>query len=266
MCLCACMRVFSRHRDGLLAPFMPEVHPDAVLILEDDAELKPRFLECARAAMLQAGAAETAKKKKTYGMHKNWDIIYLGHILPNQIMAGISYAASSKATAAAEGGDGDEASPDGPVLGTLPGSSSPRAAAATTTADTTATTTATTAAATAAAEAESLGLKIAPVTFAWCLHAYLLTREGAERLATRVPVTAPADIFVASFLSATDNRRPVLAGRAVLPAIATAGPAGGDVVSSGTLRAGAADGIWHHGGKGGGGKGRGRGKRAAGEG
>lgn len=37
-----CMCVFPRHKDGLLAPFMPEVHPDAVLILEDDAELKPR--------------------------------------------------------------------------------------------------------------------------------------------------------------------------------------------------------------------------------
>ena len=78
-----------------------------------------------------------------------------------------------------------------------------------------------------------------------------------------MPVSAPADIFVASFLSATDNRRPILAGRAVLPAIATVGPALGDVVSSGTRRAGAADGVWNHGGKGGG---RGRGTRAAEEG
>lgn len=40
-----CVCVACRHKDGLLAPFMPEVHPDAVLILEDDAELKPRCVD-----------------------------------------------------------------------------------------------------------------------------------------------------------------------------------------------------------------------------
>lgn len=32
------------HRDSKLAPFMPEVHPDAVLILEDDAKLEPGYV------------------------------------------------------------------------------------------------------------------------------------------------------------------------------------------------------------------------------
>lgn len=34
-----CDMHFVRHSEGLLAPFMPDVHPDAVLILEDDAQL-----------------------------------------------------------------------------------------------------------------------------------------------------------------------------------------------------------------------------------
>lgn len=83
-------------------------------------------------------------------------------------------------------------------------------------------------------------LKVATVTYAWCLHAYLLTREGAKQLVSRMPVSAPADIFVASFLTGTDNGRPVLAGRAVLPAIAKASPGNGDVKSLVALRAGGA--------------------------
>lgn len=83
-------------------------------------------------------------------------------------------------------------------------------------------------------------LKVATVTYAWCLHAYLLTREGAKQLISRMPVSAPADIFVASFLTGTDSGRPVLAGRAVLPAIAKASPGNGDVKSLVALRAGGA--------------------------
>ncbi len=109
--------------------------------------------------------------------------------------------------------------------------------------------------------ATALGLHIAPVTFAWGLHAYLLTRAAATRLVDSLPVSAPADIFVGSFLAATDSGRPMLAGRAVLPALATtAGAAGveeggsagpgvavgdlGDVVSPATRRAGVAHGVW----------------------
>lgn len=96
---------------------------------------------------------------------------------------------------------------------------------------------------------------MAPITFAWGLHAYLLTRDAAARLVDHLPVSAPADIFVGSFLAATDCSRPILAGRAVLPALATA-PGGaaaagagggtdvGDVVSIGTRRAGVAHGVW----------------------
>lgn len=109
--------------------------------------------------------------------------------------------------------------------------------------------------------AKALGLRVAPVTFAWGLHAYLLTRGAATRLVDHLPVSAPADIFVGSFLAATDSGRPILSGRAVLPALATT-PAGegsggaaaaggataggdfGDVVSSGTRRAGVAHGVW----------------------
>lgn len=96
---------------------------------------------------------------------------------------------------------------------------------------------------TVAAEAPSM--KVVPVTFAWCLHAYILTRVGAQRLVSLLPVYAPVDIFVASLLSATDGGVPRLTGRAVLPVLASAGGAnapGGDVVSSGTNRAGVADG------------------------
>lgn len=96
------------------------------------------------------------------------------------------------------------------------------------------------------APASALGIKIAPVTFAWCLHAYLLTRAAARKLVKNMPVSAPADIFVASLMSATDGRPPTLTARAVLPVLATSGGVGappGDVSSSGTRRAGAVDGI-----------------------
>jgi len=45
LCVCACTGAWRRppfsHKLGRLAPFMPDVHPDAVLILEDDAKLRP---------------------------------------------------------------------------------------------------------------------------------------------------------------------------------------------------------------------------------
>ena len=84
------------------------------------------------------------------------------------------------------------------------------------------------------------GLKVPAVTYAWCLHAYLLTRDGARQLVSRMPVSAPADIFVASFLTGTDSGRPILTGRVVLPAIVKASPGKGDVESLVTLRAGGA--------------------------
>ncbi|CAN0166543.1 unnamed protein product, partial [Ectocarpus fasciculatus] len=40
-CAASHLDLWRRHRDSKLAPFMPEVHPDAVLILEDDAKLEP---------------------------------------------------------------------------------------------------------------------------------------------------------------------------------------------------------------------------------
>lgn len=94
--------------------------------------------------------------------------------------------------------------------------------------------------------ATALGIKIAPVTFAWCLHAYILTRAAARKLVKNLPVSAPTDIFVASLLSATDGRPPKLTARAVLPVLATSGGIDaplGDVVSGGTRRAGAVDGV-----------------------
>lgn len=140
--------------------------------------------------------------------------------------------ASPSVTALPGGGKGAGSSlPSGPDPGTSPGAN---ASATTLALDSTPT------------PATDLGLKVAPVTFAWCLHAYFLTREGAKRLVARMPVSAPADIFVASFLAGADNTRPALAGRAVLPAIATVPPegVGGDVESSGTRRAGAVDGLF----------------------
>ncbi|CAM9522271.1 unnamed protein product, partial [Hapterophycus canaliculatus] len=40
-CAASHLNLWKRHRDCKLAPFMPDVHPDAVLILEDDAKLQP---------------------------------------------------------------------------------------------------------------------------------------------------------------------------------------------------------------------------------
>lgn len=148
--------------------------------------------------------------------------------------------------AADAGGEASEATPGPLATDTSTADAAPSAPTAPTT-----TTTA----------AEKLGLHVAPVTFAWGLHAYLLTRAAAARLVDHLPVSAPADIFVGSFLAATDSARPMLAGRAVLPAIATtaggeggggAAAAGGvtavgdvgDVVSIGTRRAGVAHGVW----------------------
>ncbi|CAM9306443.1 unnamed protein product, partial [Pylaiella littoralis] len=348
-CAASHLNLWKRHRDRKLAPFMPEVHPDAVLILEDDANLQPGFLEGAKAIMLQAAAMDVCTPlkhgglKKKVGLGKEWDILYLGHILPTPIMEGVSFAsinmkkaaaaAAKKATeqtpsgaangaaeeeggvgaasnpsppttmaaaaataAAAAEGIGEEAegtasllpaeglspSPPGPAtaaaaaVATAAGAGGTAATVAGDTAADPATAAATVAAGDGAAAA-ALGLTLAPVTFAWGLHAYLLTRAAAARLVDNLPVSAPADIFVASFLSATDSGRPMLTGRAVLPALATtptapgvvqaevaaaaaaaaavAAAAGdgesggaigdvGDVVSVGTRRAGVAHGVW----------------------
>eukprot|EP00752_Nemacystus_decipiens_P003624 g3341.t1 len=267
-CAASHLDLWKRHRAGKLAPFMPEVHPDAVLILEDDAQLKPGFLESARATMLQATVVDRDPKTKKIGLKKRWDILYLGHILPIPIINGISHSLKAKSgvevtttdlppDAPVEDAVGVDPAPP-PTPPTAPASnadvasSAPSAPAATTTA------------------AEALGLHVAPVTFAWGLHAYLLTRAAAAVLVDHLPVSAPADIFVGSFLAATDSGRPMLAGRAVLPALATT-PAGGggggaaaaaagggavtvggvtgtgevgDVVSVGTRRAGVAHGVW----------------------
>ncbi|CAM9301057.1 unnamed protein product [Ectocarpus sp. 12 AP-2014] len=252
-CAASHLDLWRRHRDSKLAPFMPEVHPDAVLILEDDAKLEPGFLEAAKATMLQAAAMDTVRKKKSIGLSKEWDIIYLGHILPVPIMDGIARASKTKKNAAKSNGGVEEGGGATDTATTTDGAPAGDTAAAD-------------AGAGAAAAATALGLVVAPVTFAWGLHAYLLTRPAAARLANSLPVSAPADIFVASMLTSTDSGRPVLAGRAVLPALATTAGAGGtgeaalaaalgggggaavdenvgDVVSTGTRRAGAANGV-----------------------
>ncbi|CAM9213148.1 unnamed protein product [Ectocarpus sp. 6 AP-2014] len=252
-CAASHLDLWRRHRDSKLAPFMPEVHPDAVLILEDDAKLEPGFLEAAKATMLQAAAMDTVRKKKSIGLSKEWDIIYLGHILPVPIMDGIARASKTKKNAANGNGGVEEGGAATDTATTTAGAPAGDTAAADAGAD-------------AAAAATALGLVVAPVTFAWGLHAYLLTRPAATRLSNSLPVSAPADIFVASMLTSTDSGRPVLAGRAVLPALATTAGCGGageaalaaalgggggadddesvgDVVSTGTRRAGAANGV-----------------------
>eukprot|EP00903_Cladosiphon_okamuranus_P011168 g10541.t1 len=244
-CAASHLGLWKRHKLGKLAPFMPEVHPDAVLILEDDAQLKPGFLERAKATILQATTMDRDPKTKQVGLRKKWDILYLGHILPFPIITAI-WKKSLKAKSGAEPNvtepsrDPDRA--DGPNATPHQSATTPPAPAAAT-----------------ASAAEALGLQVAPVTFAWGLHAYLLTRDAAARLVDHLPVSAPADIFVGSFLAATDSGRPMLAGRAVLPALATtpggagAGAGGcgatgigdaGDVVSTGTCRSGVAHGVW----------------------
>lgn len=174
--------------------------------------------------------------------------------LPIPIMEGITFAAAAKRKKAEKKNGAGGSDPNG-IEGSDAAASAAAAAAGTTRKE--------------GPEAEdapstpspaaTLGLNVAPVTFAWGLHAYLLTRAAAARLVDNLPVSAPADIFVASFLAGTDSGRPVLAGRAVLPALATTaggpaeGEAGGDedaggdvgdVVSVGTRRAGVAHGVW----------------------
>lgn len=172
---------------------------------------------------------------------RSFNYLYPPDSLPNQIFAGINYAKKAEDSGAASEtspGEGlepiiipsDESSPNQQQQHQQQQQQQQK----------------TRAESTAATAATALGIKVAPVTFAWCLHAYVLTRAGAQRLVSLLPVTAPADIFVGSLLAATDGGLPRLTGRAVLPVLATAGgpnAAGGDIVSSGTNRAGVADGF-----------------------
>ncbi|CAM9995426.1 unnamed protein product [Choristocarpus tenellus] len=41
-CAASHIALWRKHKAGELSPFLPEVHPNAVLILEDDAVLQPR--------------------------------------------------------------------------------------------------------------------------------------------------------------------------------------------------------------------------------
>ncbi|CAM9706043.1 unnamed protein product [Discosporangium mesarthrocarpum] len=180
-CAASHAALWRKHRAGELAPFMPEVHPDAVLILEDDAVMQPRQERMKRGVRLALVKREAILRRPKKKKLDSWDICYVGHTLPFAIEEAIQSNLTNKGkgkskTRTAGGGRKD---PDDVV---------------------------------------------AHVTFAWRLHAYLLTRSAAETLVANMPVSAPADIFVGSMLGGTVGGAELagkLNGVACLPRLAT---------------------------------------------